>query len=570
MTSPGAPHGLLLVEAVATSVALLGALRLARRGRSKGRCPDGTFARLAARRPLAVAVVFAATLFGQLLMLPFLGLPEPNVGDEFGYLLAADTFAAGRLTNVPHPFWRHFETFHVLQQPTYMAMHPPGPALVLAAAKLLWGEPAAGVWVTAAAACAAVTWALQAFVPPRWALFGGLLAGLRFGVFSYWATTFWGGSVAATAGALLLGAVARLSRRTGSGLGLAAGVGTAFLGVTRPLEGLLAAVPAWVAATGRWTRLRADERRRVLIRAGVPALLVLGAAGAFLLRYNAAVTGDALTLPYQLQRATYAMGRHFIWQPPGPEPTFHHAELRSFYAGWELEGFQGSRRLFDLLALWRQKAVTFWRFFVGAALAVPFALGLLRLRSRRRALPAALLATAATGGLAVAWGFYPHYAAPVFGAIVLVVVDGVRRLAVVRPAGCRVGGRAAAIAVFFPLLVVAAARLAARPLGLQVGGWPPAWYTTVRYAEYTKTALQEDLLRRGGRHLVFVRYAPGHSPHLEWVYNGADLAAAPVLWARSMGEPADALLARHEAGRTVWLLEPDADPWSLRPYSPGR
>ena len=227
MTSPGSPHGLLLVEAVTTAVALLGALLLARRGRPKGRRSNGTFAWLAARRPLAVAVVFSATLLGQLLALPFLGLPEPNVGDEFGYLLAADTFSAGRLTNVPHPFWRHFETFHVLQQPTYMAMHPPGPALVLAAAKRLWGEPAAGVWLSAAAACAAATWALQAFVPPRWALFGGLLAGLRFGVFSYWATTFWGGSVAATAGALLLGSVARFSRRAGVGIGLAAGAGTA-------------------------------------------------------------------------------------------------------------------------------------------------------------------------------------------------------------------------------------------------------------------------------------------------------------------------------------------------------
>ncbi len=570
MTAPGTAHGLLLVEAVATSASLLGALLLARRVRPKGRRSVGAFARLAARRPVAVAMVFAATLLGQLLVQPFLGLPEPNVGDEFGYLLAAETFSEGRLTNAPHPLWPHFETFHVLQQPTYMAMHPPGAPLVLAAARLFWGEPAVGVWLSAAAACAASTWALQAFVAPRWALFGGLLAALRIGVFSYWSTTYWGGSVAATAGALLLGSVARLSSRTGPGLGLAAGFGTAFLGLTRPLEGLLAAVPAWLAAASRWRGLGSGERRRVALRAGLPSLLVLGAAGAFLLRYDAAVTGDVFTLPYQLQRSTYAIGRHFVWQPPGPEPAYRHAELRSFYAGWELEGFQRSRRFVDLLALWRQKATTFLLFFAGAALAVPFALGVLRLRSRRRALPRAFLAAAAAGWLVVAWGFYPHYAAPVFAAILLLVVDGVRRLATLRPGPRRVGGRLAAVAVFLPLLVVAAARLAARPLGLQVGGWPPAWYSTVRYAGYTRNALQEELVRRGGRHLVFVRYAPGHSPHLEWVYNGADLAAAPVLWARSMGEPADALLSRHETGRTVWLLQPDADPWSLRPYSPGR
>lgn len=568
MSSGGAPHGLLLVESAATVAALAAALFLARRRRATTGRVGRLFETLAVRRPLAVAVVVVATLAGQLLALPFLGIPEPSVADEFGYLLAAETFSAGRFTNPAHPLWPHFETFHVLQQPTYMAMHPPGPALVLAAATVLWGEPAVGVWLASAAACGAATWALQAFVPARWALFGGLLAALRFGVFSYWATTFWGGSVAAAAGALLLGAVARLSRRSGPGEGLAAGIGTAFLGLTRPLEGLLAALPSWVAAVSRGVRLAAADRRKVLLRAGVPAAVVIGAAAAFLLRYDSAVTGDPFTLPYQVQRATYAMGRHFVWQPPGPEPKFRHEEMRAFYAGWELEGFQGSRRFSDLLGLWGEKARTLWLFFAGAALSVPSLLGVLQLRSRRRALPRALLLAAAVGGLAVAWGFYPHYAAPVFGAVLLVVVDGVRRLSVLRPGRWRVGGAAAAFAVICPLLLAATARLAARPLGFQVGGWPPAWYSTVRYAGYTRNALQDDLLRRGGRHLVFVRYAPDHVPHLEWVYNGADLEGATVLWARSMGAKADAELARHETGRATWLLEPDADPWTLSPYDP--
>lgn len=540
---------------------------LARRGRHGPGALVRAFRGLAARRPLAVSVVFAATLAGQLAMLPLFGLPEPNVYDEFGYLLASETFASGRLTNPPHPFWPHFETFHVLQQPTYMAMHPPGPALVLAAARALWGEPAVGIWIATAAACAAATWMLQAFVPPTWALAGGLLAAFRIALFSYWSTTFWGGSVAAAAGALVLGAAMRFPSRAGPGQGLALGVGTAFLALTRPFEGLLAAVPSWTATAWRWMRSPGAERRRLLLRVGLPAALVLAAAAAFLLRYDGAVTGDPWTLPYQLQRSTYAVGRHFVWQPPGPVPAYRHAELATFYAGWELEGYQRSRRFADLLSLWAGKAHVFWLFFVGPALTLPFVLGLLGLRSRRRAIPRAALAVSAAGWLAVAWGFFPHYAGPVFGAILLVVVDGLRRLAAARVGGRRLA-RLAGAAVAVPLVVTACARLAAGPLELQVGAWPPAWYSTVRYARYTRGALEEELRRAGGRHLVFVRYAPGHSPHLEWVFNGADLAGAPVLWARSMGATADAALARHEAGRSAWLLEPDADPYRLVPYAP--
>lgn len=525
------------------------------------------FRALARRRPLAVALVFVATLAGQLALLPILGVAEPSVSDEWGYLLASETFAAGRLANPPHPFWPHFETFHVLQQPTYMAMHPPGSALVLAAARLLWGEPAVGVWLATAAACAAATWMLQALVPPSWALAGGLLAGFRYGLLSYWSTSFWGGSVSALAGALALGAVLRLPQRAGPGAGLALGFGSGLLLLTRPFEGLLAAVPCWGAAAWRWAKADGAVRRRLLLAVALPATLVLLGAGTFLLRYDAAVTGDRWTLPYELQRSTYAVGRHFVWQPPGPVPEYRHAEFHRFYVGWELEGFQRSRRLPDLLRLWAEKGRVFWLFFAGPSLTLPFLLGLGRLRARRRAVPRAVLAVAVAGWLVIAWPFFPHYAGPVFAPLLLVVVDGLRRLAAARVGGRRVRGLALA-AVAAPLVLTGAARLAAVRLGLQVGAWPPAWYSTVRYAGYTRNALQEDLVRRGGRHLVFVRYGDTHNPHLEWVVNGADLAASPVLWARSMGSVADAALVRYETGRTVWLLEPDRDPWALRPYAP--
>src|SRR5205823_7172242 len=117
---------------------------------------EAVLSRLAQRPTLAVLAVGVTTLALRAAVLPIEPIAEPIVHDEFGYLLAADTFAHRRLTNPTPPMWEHFETFHAMFQPTYASIYPAAQGLLLAAGKLIFGHPSWGVWMSVGLVCVAI------------------------------------------------------------------------------------------------------------------------------------------------------------------------------------------------------------------------------------------------------------------------------------------------------------------------------------------------------------------------------------------------------------------------------
>jgi hypothetical protein len=514
------------------------------------------FTSLARRKTLSVVLVGASVLAIRVALIPLLGVPEPMWHDEYSFLLAADTFAHGRLTNPTHPMWTHFESFHIIQQPTYMSMYPPAQGLILAVGQVL-GHPWIGQLVVTALMCSALCWMLQAWLPPAWALFGAVLAVLRLGILFYWMNSYFAGSLIALAGALVLGALPRIQRHGRLRDAVVMGIGLVILANTRPYEGLVFSLPIAASMLLWIARQKRIATTRVILRVVLPLILILGITGAAMGFYFWRVTGNPLVMPYEVDRQTYAMAPYFIWQHARPEPLYHHAVMRDFYQGWEYHDYLSGMTPFGFLRRALYKAYILWNFYAGPALTIPLLAFPCILRDRKMKFPLVLAGFVAAGILLETWTG-AHYVAAATGLFFLLLMQCMRHLRWWRWSGKPVG---AALVRAVPAICVAmiGLRLCAVATGTAI---EPPWPR----GNLKRAAILRQLESTPGDHLVIVHYGPAHGSHIEWVYNRANIDGAKVVWARDMNEPQNQELLHYFSQRRAWLLYADESPPRLDPY----
>lgn len=477
-------------------------------------------------------------------LLPLWPVPKPVIYDEFGYILGADTFAHGRLTNPTHRLADFFESPYVLERPTYASKYPPAQSLALAMGEVALGDPWFGVWLSCGIMMAALVWALQGWMPPGWALMGGILA-MPLAIDSYWMNSYWGGAVAATGGALVLGGYARVVCRNQLRYAVAMGVGMAILGNSRPFEGLLFALP--VATVLVWPHRR-WKAAGIIALVLIPALALTG-------WYNQAVTGSAVQLPFMEYARQYARIPLFNFQPLQEVKHYSNAAMADLHQNWEVAQWVKART-WGLIVLrfqdWKQVAATILGSSLMGLLVVLFFASLWR--SPRNRLPLICVLVAVAGSF-IEICYYQHYAGPVTVALLIVAVQALRHLREWNAAG-RFLSRA------LPVLVVGGV-LASR--SMIIARHEPIEKTLARNAQRDRIAesLTSDQV---SQHVVLVRYTGHQSPHEEWVYNSADIDGQDVIWAHDLGESRNAELIRYYKDRKIWLLEPDVPGSHPVPY----
>jgi hypothetical protein len=549
---------MLRIEAALIFVALLTAWIHPRLGSTWFENIERRFSVLARRRMVSVLLVGGLALGLRVAVLPIEPIPEPIDHDEFGYLLAADTFAHGRLTNPTPPMWEHFETFHVMFHPTYASIYPPAQGFFLAIGKVVFGQPFWGVWLSVGFMCAAITWMLQGWMAPEWALLGGCIAVLRYGVFGYWADSYWGGAVGALGGAIVLGALPRIKQSQRLRDAILLGIGLSILANSRPYEGFLFSIPIALLLFAWTVGKKSPQLVATIQRVVVPLALMLALTAAGTGYYLFRLTGSPVRMPYQIERQTYAVAPYMIWQPIRLEPVYHHAAMRKMFVEEEIRGLKTFRSGVGLLF----RAFLAWSFFLGPVLTLPFLM--LALTSppnvsfrtvHENTLAAILVLVVFSGGSLLVNFYSPHYSAPATGLILLLLMVAARQLR-----GWGRSGLFLARAVPVICLMSFCLRAAAKPLHVPLGQYYEFNWYQENGPTFGRAAIQERLLHIPGNHLVIVHYRPEHEPFAEWVYNQADIQNARVIWARDMGQVENEQMGSAWGNRKIWLLDADAKP----------
>jgi len=511
-------------------------------------------ARLAARKHLSVLAIAAAAILLRVSLLWLFPVPVPEIHDEFSYLLEGDTFAHGRLANPPHPMWIYLDTFHTIQHPTYASIYPPAQGAVLAVGELL-GDPWIGVLLSVALMCAAVLWALQGWLPPRWALLGGVLIVLHLAVSSYWVNSYWGGAVAAIGGAFAIGALPRIVRFHRPRDAVILGLGASILANSRPFEGLIFCLPVLVALIVWLCRGPSPPWRETFPRVVLPFCGVILLCGLFMGYYNWRLTGHPLVFAYvQNVRSHYAVPQ-LAWEKTLPPFHFLNPQFENTYNHWwpTHAWLHGRPDSVKHIALTLASDLRYFiRFFAWPELSILALAAPWVLRDRRTRFLVVQAVICFGGFLLVAW-FWPHYAAALTATTFILATQGMRHVRL-----WRLKGRPFGIGLSRAIVLSALFLSPFHGFALHIAS-----------SVDSRAKIVTQLEALPGNQLVIVRYSPDNKPNVEWVHNAADIDHAKVVWAREIPGISMQPLLDYYRDRRVWLVEPDANPPKLSPYSSG-
>lgn len=515
---------------------------------------EAPFRALANRPVLCIALIVVFTTVLRLALIPIQPIPHPLFHDEFSYLLGADTFAHGRLTNPTPPVPIAFETIHTNMWPSYSSMYMPGTALLLSMG-MLAGSPWIAVLLVKVLLCAAVYWMVSGWLPRGYALASSLVAiGITCSM-NWWWDNYFCIALSALGAALVFGSLPRIEQRKNWYFAAVLGVGLAILILTRPYEGFCVAFPAVLLLL---VQLRSGGFR-LISKLAVAPLLILAALALWFLYDNHRVTGQMLAFPYTMNFKQYHITGPFIFSARHPLPAYHLDILRRFYIFAEVPQYIFLHE-HPWLALVKKINVYYSTIALGFAAPVLMGCGYLLFsrRSRLWLVPLASLLGFCINVLLMGWSPFPQYAAPAFPLMILLIAFGLYGLRSVKLPWVS-GVRLVRGLVFTELLFT-----------LSVFGFNAVDNRNIpepHYVSIDRQAVEKQVLSHPGKQLCLVRYTPFHESWQEWVFNGADLTSEKLIWARSLDAQTDRALLKAFPDRTVWLVEPDFAGRLLQPYT---
>ncbi len=464
-----------------------------------------------------------------------------------------------------------------------------------------------------------MSWAMSAVVDNTWAVVCSVLFALSMNCVSYmsqigyWAHSYWGGSVACLGSALAFGSVLWFGHevdgtvqtqmvvsRNSSGSTKTTGAcvaqlseprkngtecrstlngqpanarrlmwlltlfvfGLWLMAVSRPLEGLLVAIPMSIGMLMLWLKYaRSAPVFSTLKRLALP--LLVGAIGMIWLGYyNARITGSPFQLPYVCYEKQYALTPMFLKQPLREVLIFNNEPMRSFHEDWEVGIFRSMQTSAGYLAKKQFDLVMLWAFFLGRSLSIPVLIGcVVSVVGLVRCHRSACSRLASIGGTAVglillvhsqtAW-MNPHYMAPLVPILWCWIALGLVSIASWKLRRFEVG-------LFLAIACVGFAAMER---------YDEFDFSNTRIANtaqwhHQRQAIESQLRTSEGLHLVLLEYAPSHSPHQEWCYNSADIDGSKIVWARDLGPVKNEALFQYFSKRTLHRLAIDFGPMKL-------